>query len=126
MIDINLRVAIPTEPVIYNLDAARIRQVFGNLLSNALRYTPEGGAIQVTLTRQDNSVAIYVQDTGVGIAPEDLPRVFDRFYRADNSRAREVPGTGLGLGLSSEPGFSLCRRCPRTFTTVECDVKTRS
>ena len=70
-----------------------------NLLNNALAHTPAGGEIGVSATRENGSVWVSVCDTGEGIAPEDLPHVFDRFYRADRSRARQTGGYGLGLAI---------------------------
>ncbi len=82
-------------------DGQRIAQVIANLLSNALRYTPQDGRVDVQLQTQDQSVLITVRDTGPGIPAEDLPHIFDRFYRADKSRSREAPGAGgSGLGLA--------------------------
>ncbi|OQA43584.1 MAG: putative sensor histidine kinase TcrY [Chloroflexi bacterium ADurb.Bin325] len=78
-------------------DADRLRQLLLNLADNAIKYTPAGGEVTLTLHRDDGWVAVSVTDTGVGIGPEDLPHIFERFYRADRSRAR--PG-GSGLGLS--------------------------
>jgi heavy metal sensor kinase len=80
-------------------DAARLRQVFYNLLDNAIKYTPEGGRIDVQLDRDDGHVVARVRDTGIGIAPEHLPHVFDRFYRVDKARSRAEGGTGLGLSI---------------------------
>jgi heavy metal sensor kinase len=81
-------------------DAARLRQVFYNLLENAIKYTPEQGHIDTVLTRQNGEVVVAVRDTGIGIAEEHLPRVFDRFYRVDKARTREQGGTGLGLSIA--------------------------
>jgi signal transduction histidine kinase len=81
------------------VDAARVRQVLFNLLSNALRHTPAGGEIWVAVARQDRWVHVSVQDTGEGIPAADLDHVFDRFYRADSARSRERGGTGLGLAI---------------------------
>lgn len=84
------------------LDADRITQVLNNLLSNALRYTPEGGTISIQANRSVENpaeVRVAVTDSGPGIPAEDLPWVFDRFYRADKSRARISGGTGLGLAI---------------------------
>ncbi|MFQ5614357.1 MAG: sensor histidine kinase [Anaerolineae bacterium] len=82
-------------------DADRLRQVFHNLLGNALRHTPSGGTIQVDLKLRDSeTVLVQVTDSGPGISPHDLDRVFDRFYRADKSRSRAGGGSGLGLTIS--------------------------
>ncbi len=74
----------------------RLRQVFANLLDNAIKYTPEGGAVRVTVGQDAATAIVTVADTGVGIAPADLPRIWERLYRADRSRSER----GLGLGLS--------------------------
>ena len=76
-----------------------LRSAIGNLLSNAVRYTPAGGRISLTVAREDASVVVAVRDTGVGIAPEHIPRLTERFYRVDRSRSRETGGTGLGLAI---------------------------
>lgn len=81
------------------VDSERIRQVLGNLVNNALRHTPQGGQIRLVGWTQANAVLLEVQDTGVGIAPEKLPHIFERFYRADESRNTEN-GEGSGLGLA--------------------------
>ncbi len=81
-------------------DRRRIRQVVANLLSNALRFSPEGGSITVTCYRGDGEVEVSVADRGSGIPPEDLPHVFERFYKADASRADA--GSGLGLAIARE------------------------
>jgi len=81
-------------------DAERIHQVLYNLVDNAVRFTPPGGSVTVTGTRREDRVAIEVRDSGVGIAPEHLPRLFERFYRADASRSREGGGTGIGLAIA--------------------------
>jgi len=79
-------------------DANLLRQLFTNLIDNAIKFT-ESGSVEVTLGQQNGKVVAEVLDTGVGIDPEALERVFDRFYRADASRNRAVPGTGLGLAI---------------------------
>ncbi|MGV8909408.1 MAG: sensor histidine kinase [Propionicimonas sp.] len=81
-------------------DAARIGQVLGNLLSNALRHTPAGGRVTVSVTHDDRSVRLDVTDDGEGIAPEHVPHIFERFYRADSARDRDHGGTGVGLAIS--------------------------
>lgn len=81
-------------------DAQRIEQVLANLLSNAIRHTPEGGRVSITLSAEAGQLRLSVQDSGPGIAPEDLPHLFDRFCRADKSRSRAEGGTGLGLSIA--------------------------
>jgi len=78
-------------------DRDRLRQLLLNLVDNALKYTPAGGQVTLTLRRGEGWVQVAVTDTGVGITPEDVPHLFERFYRADRSRARQ---SGAGLGLS--------------------------
>jgi signal transduction histidine kinase len=80
-------------------DPQALRQVLGNILDNAARYTPARGAVTVRARRSDRSVVIEVSDTGPGIPSEHLPRVFERFYRVDSARSRELGGTGLGLAI---------------------------
>jgi signal transduction histidine kinase len=81
------------------VDTARIRQVTDNLLNNALRHTPDGGHIMVTVEQRNEELTVTVRDTGAGISPEHLDRVFDRFYRTDTARSRDTGGTGLGLAI---------------------------
>jgi two-component system phosphate regulon sensor histidine kinase PhoR len=74
--------------------------VLFNLVDNAVRFTPSGGAVTVSALRHNGSVEVRVADTGVGIRPEHLPRLFERFYRADPARSREDGGTGIGLAIA--------------------------
>lgn len=76
-----------------------LASAFGNLVSNAIRYTPEGGAVRLRWQRTADGAAFEVEDTGIGIAPEHLPRLTERFYRVDRGRSRETGGTGLGLAI---------------------------
>jgi heavy metal sensor kinase len=81
-------------------DAARLRQVFYNLLDNAIKYTPERGEIEVGVTRRAGAAEVELRDSGIGIAAEHLPHVFERFYRVDKARSRAEGGTGLGLSIA--------------------------
>lgn len=81
-------------------DPDRLAQVLGNLLDNALRYTPEGGRITLVAAPAPGGVRLTVRDTGPGVAPEDLPHVFDRFYRGDKARGHAEGGSGLGLAIA--------------------------
>ncbi|HLJ59408.1 MAG TPA: ATP-binding protein [bacterium] len=81
-------------------DIDRLRQLFANLVDNALTYTPAGGSVRITATRDAGTTRVAVIDTGCGIAPEDLPHVFERFYRADRARTRASGGSGLGLAIA--------------------------
>jgi len=80
-------------------DAHRLEQVLNNLVDNAIRYTPDGGAITLSLHRDGEWALVEVADTGIGIAPDQLPHIFDRFYRVDKARSRAKGGTGLGLAI---------------------------
>ena len=80
-------------------DPHKLSQVVGNLVDNAIKYTPEGGAITLSLFRDGDWARLEVTDTGIGIAPENIPHIFDRFYRADKARSRSTGGTGLGLAI---------------------------
>jgi two-component system phosphate regulon sensor histidine kinase PhoR len=80
-------------------DEEAVRQILDNLLDNAVKYTPEGGWVRVTCTGSAHFVSIEVSDTGIGIPRDDLSRVFERFYRVDKARSRELGGTGLGLSI---------------------------
>jgi signal transduction histidine kinase len=80
-------------------DPDRMSEVLGNLLSNAFKFTPRGGEVSLRVDAIDDVVHMQVRDTGAGIAPEQLPRIFDKFYRADNQQA-DSEGTGLGLAIA--------------------------
>jgi signal transduction histidine kinase len=80
-------------------DQLKLRQLLVNLLTNAIRYTSEGGKVHLTLKNIDSGVEIAIADTGIGIPEEDIPRIFDRFYRADKARSRQYGGSGLGLSI---------------------------
>jgi signal transduction histidine kinase len=80
-------------------DRARLKQVVVNLLDNAIKYTAEGGEIAMTVGTIDSKAVLEVKDNGIGIPPEALPRIFDRFYRVDKARSRDLGGAGLGLSI---------------------------
>src|SRR5882672_2806601 len=97
-----IEIRTPPEPVVLAVDRSRVRQLLLNLIENAVKYTPRGGNVSVQLAASDGEVRLTVADSGIGIAPGDLPHVFDRFWRADSARTRtgERPGAGLGLAIS--------------------------
>ena len=95
-IDTHIPPSLPT----LNADAAKLGQVLFNLLDNATHYTPSGGTITITVTPVQGAIQIVVADTGEGIAPEHLPFIFERFYRAGSNRVREVDGYGMGLSIA--------------------------
>lgn len=80
-------------------DPGKLAQVCYNIIENAIKYTPDGGTITVTLRKAGRDAVLEITDTGVGIPQEDLPHVFDRFYRVDKARSRDTGGTGLGLSI---------------------------
>ena len=80
-------------------DEARLRELFMNLLDNAIRYTPSPGTVSVSLRREEQMAVVAITDTGIGIPPEDMPFIFERFYRVDKSRSRAEGGSGLGLAI---------------------------
>lgn len=98
--DLELHIGTFTGLPDVSADPDRAVQVLTNLLTNALRYTPAPGRVEVGVTRVGNMLAFQVKDTGVGIAPEDLSRIFERFYRVEKSRTRTLGGTGIGLTIA--------------------------
>jgi len=97
---VRVEVATPPEPIVVAVDATRIRQLILNLLTNAVKYTPPGGTVRMQLGSANGRVTLSVADTGIGIAPGDLPHIFDRFWRADSARTRTGERSGAGLGLA--------------------------
>ena len=83
-------------------DNAQLVQLFTNLLDNGIKYTPNGGSVTVKLSRANNQAIAVVADTGVGIAPDDIPHVFERFWQADKARSRQTDGLGLGLAIAHD------------------------
>jgi len=94
-----LRASLPSEPVLINGDRERLQQVFWNLLSNAMKYTPRLGAISVAIVCDPHEVFVRVRDTGVGISREVLPHIFERFRQGEQGPTREYGGLGLGLAI---------------------------
>jgi len=99
---VTLKLEAPDNLPLVQADEQRIAQVLFNLMSNALRHTPTGGTITASAELRDERVLVSVRDTGTGIPAEDLPHVFERFYRADRSRARATGGSGLGLTIARQ------------------------
>ena len=97
----NIDLALTPLPDLPQFLANRLNmeEVLSNLIANAIRYTPEGGRIRVSARTEGSSICIRVSDTGIGIEPEDLKRIFDRFYRVKNEKTRAIVGTGLGLSI---------------------------
>jgi len=96
---IAVETVLPESPVEIDGDEEALAQMANNLLDNALKYTPEGGNVWLRLTRDQGQAVLEVEDTGVGIEPEHQERVFERFYRVDKARSRQLGGTGLGLSI---------------------------
>jgi two-component system phosphate regulon sensor histidine kinase PhoR len=95
-----LIVVAPDAEVLVLGDKERLRQALGNMVDNAIKYSAEGGATTVSLKEADHSVTLSISDTGSGIEAVHLPRIFERFYRVDKTRSRDVGGTGLGLAIA--------------------------
>jgi two-component system, OmpR family, sensor kinase len=98
---VGIDIRLPSDPLVVSVDRSRVRQLALNLIENAVKYTPRGGLVSVELGSGNGRAVFTVADTGIGIAPGDLPHVFDRFWRADSARTRtsERAGTGLGLAI---------------------------
>lgn len=89
-----------TEPVTIVGDKGRLHQLFLNIVDNAIKYTPQGGHVAISVQRQNGSALVEVEDDGIGIPEQDIDKIFDRFYRVDKARSREMGGTGLGLSIA--------------------------
>jgi two-component system sensor histidine kinase BaeS len=90
------------EDLVVRGDAQRLKQLLGNLIDNAMKYTPGDGTVTLALFRGGNWACVEVSDTGTGIAPQHLPHIFDRFYRVDKARSQSRGGAGLGLTIARE------------------------
>ncbi|GAA5523414.1 HAMP domain-containing histidine kinase [Aliifodinibius salicampi] len=100
--DIQIEPICPSGMPLVRGDIAMIERVLSNLIENAIQYSDKGGQIEIELEKQNSSVAIQVKDNGPGISEDDLPHIFDRFYRAEKSRSRSSGGTGLGLAIAKK------------------------
>lgn len=97
--DISLEIQVPTHSVFIEGESDRIKQVFINLITNAVAYTPNGGVVTAAVTENEQTVDIIIRDNGIGIDEKELPRIFERFYRIDKARSRDSGGTGIGLAI---------------------------
>ena len=97
--DRNLSVEVEGNCSLVYADRDRIGQVLVNLISNAVKYTPDGGEIRITLSDTEDSVVFNIRDSGIGIPEAEIPYIFERFYRADKSRNRNTGGSGIGLAI---------------------------
>ncbi|QYE97551.1 HAMP domain-containing sensor histidine kinase [Paraclostridium sordellii] len=97
--NIELRYKIENEDIGINSNRDYIKQIFLNLIDNAIKYTPDGGFVETSVYQNDENIFINIKDNGIGISKEDTSRVFERFYRVDKARSRDVGGTGLGLAI---------------------------
>jgi two-component system phosphate regulon sensor histidine kinase PhoR len=97
----NLKVIVdlPSNPLMLRADGTRLEEVLHNLLDNAVKFSPDNGQIRLQGARRGSNVVLSVADNGIGISKEHLSRIFERFYRADKARSRELGGTGLGLAI---------------------------
>jgi signal transduction histidine kinase len=99
---IDLQLSPMSEKIILKVDSQRLEQVIGNLIGNSLRYVPSGGKILLEAGQSENNISLKVSDTGPGVPDEELPYIFDRFWRGEKSRARVSGGAGLGLAISKQ------------------------
>lgn len=97
--ELGLGIDVPHKGIVVQADRDRLEQVLINLLDNSLKYTPREGRVEVSIKERSDEVVVAVKDTGIGIPGEDLPRIFERFYRVDKARSRKLGGTGLGLAI---------------------------
>lgn len=100
--DLTIAVKLPPELPLVDVDCDRIGQVLRNMINNAISYSSPGGTITISARVRMAMVELSVEDEGVGIDPKHLPHIFDRFYRADRSRARATGGSGLGLAIARQ------------------------
>lgn len=96
----------PEKPIWIEIDTDKITQVIDNIVGNALKYSPQGGEIHLTLSTQNRKLIVEISDQGIGIPKSDLPKIFSRFYRVDQARNSQTGGTGLGLSIVKKTSSS--------------------
>jgi signal transduction histidine kinase len=96
---LRLSLTAPSNAIVIEADVVRISQVIDNVISNAIKFTPEGGRVDVTVAQDEGRVTLTVADTGMGMTPGDVNRLFERFFRTDSAQAQQIQGTGLGLPI---------------------------
>lgn len=100
--NVHFKRLLPDHPVFVEIDEDKLTQVIDNIISNALKYSPEGGTITFRLKELDDFIEVSISDQGIGIPKENLEKIFERFYRVDRARTRQLGGTGLGLAIAKE------------------------
>jgi signal transduction histidine kinase/DNA-binding response OmpR family regulator len=100
--NISMAFASSAEDLVVYFDREKLQKIITNILSNAFKFTPQGGRVELSVTRDAQSVSVRISDTGIGIPAGEIPRIFDRFYQVDSSHAGEQEGTGIGLSLTRE------------------------
>jgi len=96
---LQLRLAAPSHPIVIDADAVRMAQAIDNLISNAIKFTPEDGRVDVTLAQNGSHMTLTVADTGMGMTAADIDRLFERFFRTDSAQTQQIQGSGLGLPI---------------------------
>ncbi len=99
---IKIKLLTTEEQLVGSFDNHRMEQVIINIISNAIKYTPDEGTVDIQVIKRDELAIIQVKDSGIGIPTEDVVHIFDRFYRVDKARTRNMGGTGLGLSIAKE------------------------
>ncbi|WHY00727.1 cell wall metabolism sensor histidine kinase WalK [Neobacillus sp. DY30] len=100
--NVSFKRELPVHPIFVEIDEDKMTQVLYNIISNAMKYSPEGGLITFSIKEEDEKIIVSVSDQGVGIPKENIGKIFDRFYRVDKARTRKLGGTGLGLAIAKE------------------------
>jgi two-component system sensor histidine kinase VicK len=93
---------LPKEAIFIEIDEDKLTQVLDNIISNAMKYSPEGGQITFSIKEEEDKIIVSIKDQGIGIPKENIGKVFERFYRVDKARSRKLGGTGLGLAIAKE------------------------